>query len=71
MTTFEPFSFDERDAARKVARERRLQEFRQMQEQQWVRMLFYEDDQSEDAVNHQMCVCICKMPILTFSAFNI
>uniref|UniRef100_A0A671KX66 Siaz-interacting nuclear protein n=1 Tax=Sinocyclocheilus anshuiensis TaxID=1608454 RepID=A0A671KX66_9TELE len=35
VTTFEPFSFDERDAARKVERERRLQEIRQMQERQW------------------------------------
>uniref|UniRef100_A0A673MCM6 Siaz-interacting nuclear protein n=1 Tax=Sinocyclocheilus rhinocerous TaxID=307959 RepID=A0A673MCM6_9TELE len=35
VTTFEPFSFDGRDAARKVEREKRLQEIRQMQEQQW------------------------------------
>ncbi|KAF4114582.1 siaz-interacting nuclear protein [Onychostoma macrolepis] len=35
VTSFEPFSFDERDAARRVERERRLQEMRQMQEQQW------------------------------------
>ncbi|XP_073693879.1 siaz-interacting nuclear protein, partial [Garra rufa] len=35
-TPFEPFSFDERDAARKVQRERRLQMMRQEQELQWV-----------------------------------
>lgn len=39
LTRFQPFSFDARDAARKVERERRLQEMRQMQEQQWVRAL--------------------------------
>uniref|UniRef100_A0A671SM92 Siaz-interacting nuclear protein n=1 Tax=Sinocyclocheilus anshuiensis TaxID=1608454 RepID=A0A671SM92_9TELE len=32
---FQPFSFDARDAARKVEHERRLQEMRQLQEQQW------------------------------------
>ncbi|XP_051746884.1 siaz-interacting nuclear protein isoform X2 [Ctenopharyngodon idella] len=35
LTRFQPFSFDARDAARKVERERRLQEMRQMQELQW------------------------------------
>ncbi|XP_067283014.1 siaz-interacting nuclear protein isoform X2 [Pseudorasbora parva] len=34
-TCFQPFSFDERDAARKVERERRLQEMRRMQERLW------------------------------------
>ncbi|XP_050963127.1 siaz-interacting nuclear protein isoform X2 [Labeo rohita] len=34
-TPFEPFSFDVRDAVRKIQRERRLQEMRRMQEQQW------------------------------------
>lgn len=53
LTTFEPFSFDVLDAARKVERERRLQEMRQMQEQQWVRMLSSEVCHSEDSVNYQ------------------
>ncbi|XP_043092524.1 siaz-interacting nuclear protein [Puntigrus tetrazona] len=35
VTTFQPFSFDERDAARRVEHERRLQEMRRMQERQW------------------------------------
>ncbi|XP_048012325.1 siaz-interacting nuclear protein isoform X3 [Megalobrama amblycephala] len=35
VTRFQPFSFDVHDAARKVERERRLQEMRQMQELQW------------------------------------
>uniref|UniRef100_A0A8C2HIP9 Siaz-interacting nuclear protein n=1 Tax=Cyprinus carpio TaxID=7962 RepID=A0A8C2HIP9_CYPCA len=35
VSHFRPFSFDARDAARKVEHERRLQEMRQMQEQQW------------------------------------
>ncbi|XP_039524214.1 siaz-interacting nuclear protein [Pimephales promelas] len=35
LTCFWPFSFDERDSARRVERERRLREMRQMQEQQW------------------------------------
>lgn len=34
-TCFKPFSFDARDAARKVERERKLKEMRQIQEQVW------------------------------------